>query len=185
MEHKDIYEHLANIYLDASSKRKKKRIKIHPSHQRKIFWLIIPIIIFIFFLSINYHKRYQGKTNLILLTEAININFNFDPAKKEIYTLNLNNLNLNRFKTLEFSLKKKNYFDRINLRVELSNKFKEKSAIYLKDIPHYWKTFRIPLSDFKQINYWSSGLVLSFIIEEWNTQQKEGIIYIDNLALLR
>ena len=69
------------------------------------------------------------------------------------------------------------------MRVEFNSKYKEKSEIYIKDVPHTWKDFKINLSEFKNISDWSAISDLSFIIEEWNTSGKKGIVYVDNVRL--
>jgi hypothetical protein len=119
------------------------------------------------------------------LPDAAKINFHFNPAKKEIYSLNLNKLSMVRFKALGFSVKKANYFDRISLRVEFSNVYKEKSEVYFKDIPHKWETYTIKLSDFKSINDWTEMTDLVFSVEEWNAREKKGLVYLDNVRLIK
>lgn len=187
MDKKDIYEHLANIYLDASSKRKKKK-KLYPKFFKNAYVIAIALIAcVIVFLSVNFPKNspFHSEVALVLLPDAAKINFNFDPAKKEIYSLNLNKLNLTTFEAIGFSIKKKNYKDVISLRVEFVSSFKEKSEVYLANIPYKWKDYKISFSDFKHIADWSKIAYLSFSVEEWNTREKEGVVYIDNVRLLR
>ena len=119
MDKKDIYEHLAKIYLDASS-NKNKKAKIFPPIFKKI---IVVIVFFAFGLSValfaKFHKTklYSSETTLVLVPDIAKINFHFDPARKETYSLNLKNLNLARYRGLAFSAKKANYQDKISLRV--------------------------------------------------------------------
>lgn len=188
MDKKDIYEHLAKIYLDASSKRK-KRTFTHPKIARNLF-LVILVFIFgltAFFTTGRFRKNKAANFEiaLVLSPDIVKINFNFDPAKKEIFTLNLNQLNMLRFKTLAFSVKKANPKDNISLRVEFTSAFKEKSEIYFKDIPLKWQDYKINLSEFRGVNDWSEMLGLSFTVEEWNTKEKKGVVYIDNIRLLQ
>lgn len=186
MEKKDIYEHLAKIYLDASSKKKKKK-----SFRNLIKGIYIILGVFVISLSVILaspsfpKKHFSSEITLVILPEAAKINFNFDSAKKEIYTIALNGLNLDKFNSLGFSIKKKNYKDVISLRVELINSFKERSEIYLRNIAHKWQDYKINFSDFKHINDWSRVTGISFVVEEWNSSGKEGVVYIDNVRLLR
>jgi len=187
MDKKDIYEHLAKIYLDASSKKKKKNKRYHKFFRNSV--LLVSALIFgisgFIYLSYRKNRPFASEIALVLLSDAAKINFHFDPAKKEIYSLDLNKQNLTRFNALGFSVKKVNYRDNISLRVEFINSFKEKSEVYFKDIPHKWQDYKINLSDFKSINNWSEMKTLCFIIEEWNTKEKKGVVYIDNVRLLR
>ncbi len=187
MDKKDIYEHLAKIYLDASLKRKKK--SRDPVFLKSLF--IASIVLIVGFASFSVfnlsHKNRNPNTEiaLVLSPDPVKINFNFDPAKKEIYSLYLNKLDLNRFKALGFSVKKFDYNDTISLRIEFVNAFKEKSEVYIKNIPHKWKEYKIDLSEFKKISDWSKMITLAFIVEEWNTKQKNNVVYVDNIRLLR
>lgn len=199
MDRKDIYEHLAKIYLDASSKKKNKKLKNYPRILRNPFFISTVIsftLTIILFINLTKSKPlltewYKNKPLssefiLVLQPDIVKINFNFDPAKKEIYSMNLSNLNLHKFKALGFSLRKVNYQDNIILKVEFSNVFNETSEIYLNNIPAYkWQDYKINLSEFKNISDWSRMLNLSFIVEEWNVKDKRGIVYLDNVRLLK
>lgn len=192
MDRKDIYEHLAKIYLDASSKtKKKKKAKVHHKlfeHIRHPVAIGIGVVLFLgalAYFAIPRYKQFSSQIALVFRDEAIKINFNFDPATKEIYTVKLNDLNFSRYKGVGFSLRKVNYEDTVSLRVELTNSFKEKSEIYLKDIPSRWKDFTISLSDFKTISDWTEMESLAFIVEEWNTVKNKGIVYIDNVRIIK
>lgn len=187
MDKKDIYEHLAKIYLDASSKRKRKS-KGHPKVIKNLF-LISVVLLFISSASLlaTFHKNkpFNSEVVLVLSPNLLKINFDFNPAKKEIYYLDLNKLDLSKYKTLGFSLKKQNYNDSISLRVEFITAFKEKSEVYFKDIPHKWQEYKINLSEFSGISDWSELMRLAFIVEEWNTREKKGLVYIDNVRLIK
>ncbi len=188
MDKKDIYEHLARIYLDASSKKSSKQKSFSLQTKR----IIIVVTLFVVGLGIagvlkfnKHNKPFNAQTALVLLNDTAKINFHFDPARKEIYALALNKLNMSSYKALEFSLKKTNYFDTISLRVEFSNAFKEKSEIYLKDVPYKWQVYTINLSEFGKISDWTEMTDLSFIVEEWNAREKKGIVYLDNVRLVK
>ena len=197
MDKKDIYEHLAKIYLDASLKRKNKNRK-SPTLKNLVIISIAAIFLLAVSLIVSLTKnkniltaKSQGnhplntELALVLQPDIVKLNFNFDPAKKESYTLFLNKLNAARFSTLGFSVKNVDYQDNVTLRVEFSNIFNEKSEVYIKDISHKWKDYKIPLSDFKYINDWSEMSNLSFVVEEWNVRGNKGIVYIDNVRLLK
>lgn len=190
MDKKEIYEHLANIYLDASykSSKKKHRLKYYP---KTILGLILLGSISILGLGsaisypyiINHNKSAQ--IALFLYQDAAKINFNFDPAKKETFSLNLKQLNLSKFKTLGFSLRKTNPKDIISLRVEFINRFNEKSEIYVKDISSKWAEQRLDFSRFAKINDWSQMKTLAFSVEEWNAREKSGIVYLDEIRVIK
>lgn len=186
MDKKEIYEHLAKIYLDASAKKTKKT-KI-PRRFKNFFFIIIAFIFIfsVFLFTRSYDKKPpNSEIAIVLQPDTVKINFHFDPARKEIYSVDLNKLDLSRFKTLGFSAKKVNYQDNISLRVEFNSAYKEKSEVYLKNISHRWQDYKIPFSEFKNISDWSEILNLSFIVEEWNVQEKRGVVYIDNVRFLR
>jgi len=187
MDKKDIYEHLAKIYLDASSDKKNKS-KDYAKLFKPLFIVGIAGLFslsVIFLVNFQKHKSPDSQIALLVSTDAAKINFNFNPAKKEVYSLNLNKLKMNRFKALEFSARSKNYQDNISLRVEFTNSFKEKSEVYVTGIPNKWHDYRINLADFKKISDWSEMSNLSFAVEEWNAKFDSGVVYLDNIKFLK
>ncbi|RJP28742.1 MAG: hypothetical protein C4533_02840 [Candidatus Omnitrophota bacterium] len=186
MDKKDIYEHLAKIYLDASSKRKKK-----DTRYIRFKALFFVSLCFVFILGttliVGVLKEKPNKSELALLlsVDAAKINFNFNPAKKETFTINLNKLNLGRYKAVAFSVKKATYDNKISLRVDLGNNFNERSEVYLRDIPHKWKEYVLNFSEFKSISDWSEMKDIAFSVEQWNAEKDSGVIYIDNIRFLR
>jgi len=187
MDKKDIYEHLAKIYLDASSE-KKKRNKVYPKLFKNLFIVSLFLMAGLstaLISSYSKERNLNSETALILQNGPSKINFNFDPAKKEIFSINLNRLNLSHSKQLAFSIRNMDQKDKITLRVEFTNAFKEKSEVYLRGIPTKWQDFKINLSEFKNINDWSEITNLAFCVEEWNTIRKKGIVYIDNVRIVK
>ncbi len=190
MNKKEIYEHLANIYLDASSKSSKKKNKLR-HYPKSILGLIILGSISILALGsavtypyiINHNKSAQ--IALFLYQDTAKINFNFDPAKKETFSLNLKQLNLSKYKALGFTVRKTNPKDIISLRVEFINRFNEKSEIYVKDISSKWAEQRLDFSRFAKIVDWQQMKTLAFCVEEWNAREKSGIVYLDNIRVLK
>ncbi len=190
MDKKEIYEHLAKIYLDASSKKKKKFTVSLPLFKSPFFiiaFFIFTLAVILSLLIMNKNKSLNSQIALVLQHDVVKINFHFDPAKKEIYSLGLNKLDLTKFRALAFSAKAKkdNYKDTVALRVEFTSEFKERAEIYFKDISTKWQDYKINLSDFKNISDWSNIRSLAFIVEEWNAKEKNGLVYIDNISLLR
>ena len=187
MDKKDIYEHLAKIYLDASSTKKKKN-KFHSKILKNLFLISIVCVFGVsagLLANLGKHKVNNSEVTLILALDPLKINFNFDPAKKEILALNLKRLSLNNYKKVAFSVKKMNISDTISLRVEFTSSYKERSEVYVKNIPYRWQDFPFNLSDFKNISDWSEIKELSFTVEEWNARENKGIVYIDNVRVLK
>jgi hypothetical protein len=186
MDKKEIYEHLAKIYLDASSKKKKTDSTSGIPKNILVFGVIFIFLTggFVFY-RIQKFNKYNTEIALVLLNDAAKINFNFDPAKKEILALDLKQMDLMRFKTLTFSVKKKDFHQKVSLRVEFTNSFRESSEIYFRNISHKWEDYKINLSNFRKISDWSRMTRLSFIVEEWNTKDNSGVVYIDNVKLIK
>ncbi|MBM3250259.1 MAG: hypothetical protein FJZ09_05380 [Candidatus Omnitrophica bacterium] len=188
MDKKDIYEHLAKIYLDASSKqRKKRKTGEYPKVFKQLFFvsvlLVVGLSISLAFTALHKVKPYSSKIALVLINDPVKINFNFDPAKKETLTLNLNKLDLRPYQSLAFSAKTKDYKDSTKLRIEFTTAFREKSEVYIKDVPHKWQNYRVGLSDFRGVSDWSQVRELTFTVEEWNTRTKHGLVFVDNVRL--
>ncbi len=186
MNKKDIYEHLAHIYLDASKTKKKSKTK---DHFKYLFFASLALVVL---LTISYAyfmprsiKLARAQVALVLQSEASKINFHFDPAKKEIYAIGLNKLNMTPYKMLGFTIRKGAFQDTVTIRISFANTFQETAQLYVRDISHRWQDYRIPLSDFKGIANWNNMTELCFVVEEWNARDKNGVVYIDNIRLLR
>ncbi|MGE5308802.1 MAG: hypothetical protein ACM3OC_06950 [Deltaproteobacteria bacterium] len=189
MDKKDIYEHLAKIYLDTTPATARKKI---PARKQKTYYLFASVVfsagvcVFLLLVSFKGHPVMPpAQTSLIIAPEPIRLSFNLISAKKQAYDLDLKNSNLNGYKTLVFSLKDSNYSDAIAFRIEFTNSYKEKAEFYLKDVTNKWKEYRLDLADFKGITDWSEMTSLSFVVEEWNTREDKGILFIDNVRLLK
>jgi hypothetical protein len=136
--------------------------------------------------DLNKYKSITSELALVLQSDIIKMNFDFEPAKEETYSINLNKLNLGRFRELGFAVRKANFQDKITLKVEFANAFNEKSELYLNEIPAFkWRDYRIKLTEFKNISDWSEMFNLSFIVENWNTKEKRGLLYIDDIRLIK
>ncbi|MDD5730224.1 MAG: hypothetical protein PHN57_03745 [Candidatus Omnitrophica bacterium] len=186
MDNKDIYEHLAEIYLDTPLKRK-QRVQGNLNSPKKyivVISLLIVLAVALIFVAVISSGRPKNKDSRlvhVVQPEAIKLNYHFDPTRKEIYSIGLNKFNLAGFKSLVFSAKKTNFKDTLSLRVEFSNGYREKSEIYLKDLSNKWKEYRINFPEFKEISDWSEMTNLSFIVEEWNSSDKAGAVYLENI----
>lgn len=188
MDKKDIYEHLANIYLDASSNKKKRKNTETPGVKHLVVaGLALFLVLSLFIVARFYnHKPFNStQVALVLYPDILKINFHFDPAKKEICSINLNKLNMAQYKVLGFSAKKDNVKDDISLRIEFSNTFNEKAFMYIRNIPRDWTEYKIPFSEFKNITDWNEMSDLSFIIEEWNAGNKKDVVYLENVRIFR
>jgi hypothetical protein len=198
MDKKDIYEHLAKIYLDASLKRKNKTSR-SPTFKSLFFISIAAILLLSLSLIVSVTKNkaislaklennqpLNSELALLLQPNIVKLNFDFDPAKEENFSLDLTKLNLSRFKALGFSLRKARFEDTVVFKIVFTNALKEKSEILLTNIPAFkWQDFKIKLTDFKNITDWSQMSALSFVIEELSVREKKGIAYIDNVRLLK
>ena len=190
MNKKEIYEHLANIYLDASLKSSKKKRKAWFSPQIKRSIILAVCVLFVGVGSrLTFSRIHKAASNsqiaLFLHQDTAKINFNFDPAKKETFTLNLKQLNLSKYKALAFTARKTNPQDIISLRVEFVNRFNEKSEIYIKDVSGKWREHQVDFSKFAKLNDWHQMKSLVFSVEEWNAREKTGIVYLDNIRVLK
>jgi hypothetical protein len=190
MDKKEIYEHLASIYLDASSKssKKKRKLKSHPKPLRNLI-LVGLLLVLGLGSSIGYanltHRNHNAQIALFLFQDTAKLNFNFDPAKKETFSLNLKLLDLSKYRSLSFAARKANPRDIIALKIEFINRFDEKAEVYIKDISGRWSNHVIDFSRFAKISNWSQMKMLAFSVEEWNAKEKSGIVYIDNIKVVK
>ena len=184
----DIYDHLAEVYLN-SSRNKKKNFTHHKSIFNNLFKRsIIVAVCFIIVLAVTFFRNKSiPKSQKVLILEAntTKIDYDFNKIKKEAAIFDLKDMNLLGFKALSFRARKSNFRDDLHMSVEFVSDFGEKSQIYIKQIPNRWKNFKIDLTEFKNISDWSHMRQLLFVLEEWNAQTKKGIVYFDNVYVLK
>ncbi|MCM8763388.1 MAG: hypothetical protein NC829_03370, partial [Candidatus Omnitrophica bacterium] len=152
MDKKELYEHLAKIYLDSSRKHRRKRKNqqylIKPLHLYiglAILVLILSPFLIKTIFSRNDTFSSEYRTALVIQPDVIKLNYNFSAAKKEIYTIPLKDLNVSSYKVLAFTAKKSQEKGNVSLRIELTNSFKEKSEVYISGLSSKWKDYSINL----------------------------------------
>lgn len=186
MEKSEVYDYLAQIYFDKKKKKNKKAFYQKPV---VLFLITITAIAPLFYLSLRYSvklispKRYS----LYLATggNLIKINYDFtnnSTIRQEGYTLALENLNAEDFQSLHFNARRLNKGGPLHLKVEIENEFKERAFTYLSAINDTWKTFSINLDAFKGISHWNNLRRISFVAEEWNTENKKDVLYIEDIS---
>jgi len=185
MEKKDIYEHLAKIYLDNTPAYKGNRSKAD-DYKIYIFVAIAVVIVVSSLFLIPFSRNPSNSQSILVLApDPIKINYKFDPIKKESYSFDLKRLNISGYKALAFSVKKANFNDIVSMRVEFQSIFKERSDVYIKDVPGKWNEYTLNFADFKGISEWAEMSGLIFTVEEWNTRDNKGIVFIDNVRFIK
>ena len=186
MNKKEIYEHLASIYLDNSRKRKKKA-RLFPRYEKFFPASVISVLFISLVFAVSTFKKsgFTRQVALVIQPTTIKLNFNSGATKKEVYSFDLNGIDLSKFDALLFSARKARPSDAIFLRVELSNALQETSEVYIKEIKYKWQDYKINFADFKKITDWSRVSKVAFVIEEWNVTGDKGVIYIDNVKMIK
>ncbi len=189
MEKKDIYEHLAEIYLDASATKKKPCAR---GFKNAAGWILAGAFLLggvIFVVVFPPHLRPPVSENALLLSSnnPVKIAYNLSAGSKELSELSLNGVNLRAYKSLVFTARSDAPAASMPaIAVEILNKTGEKGLVYIRDAGRKWRQYEIPLSDFKPgLSDWSRIESLTFIVEEWNAPIKKGVVYIDNIRFLR
>lgn len=190
MEKNEVYDYLARIYLDKQPQAKEK--KGLPVMRFVQFFLIAAVIItavaYIFFKypTVIYKPESYG-LHLSTGDELLRIQYDFTglPSRKQGYEIELPGLNVKNFSTLKFRARRLKKGSALNLKVCIENKLKEKASCYINGIAAKWRSFEVPLSAFHEITRWDCISSISFIVEEWNTAEKEDCVYIDAIGLIR
>jgi hypothetical protein len=185
MEKKDIYEHLAKIYLENTPAYKGNKAKAEDYKIYIFVGIAVVIVVSSLFLIPFSHNPTNSQSTLVLAPDPVKINYKFDPIKKETYSFDLKRLNISGYKALAFSVKRSNYNDKVSMRVEFQSIFRERSELYVKDVPNKWTDITLNFKDFKSISEWAEMSGLIFSIEEWNTKDNKGIVYIDNVRFIK
>lgn len=187
MTRDEIYDHLAQVYL---GKRKESE-----THTKKHFhaWLLINVFItLIIFSSVFYgltafltrQSSLRGNVFFALHNGLIRLEYNFAENFSPVKTLALSTpeIDASRYKNLQFSIRAKDKGNPALVKVVIENHKKEISSYYIQGIDYTWQDFRIPLQEFRQITDWTDLKDISFVLESWNVDKKQGLILIDNIC---
>ncbi|MCB9747758.1 MAG: hypothetical protein H6755_05045 [Candidatus Omnitrophica bacterium] len=187
MTRDDIYDHLAQVYL---GKRKKSDTRKKKQYNT---WLVINIVItvmifFSAFYGLTASLTRKGSTlqdNIIyaLHNGSIRMEYNFRDSytPTQSFVLAIPDINAQKYKKIEFSIRSKEEGSPGNVKVEFKNNKNEIAFYYIQDVGLEWRKYSIPLNEFKNITDWSQMNDISFILESWNVKQKKGVILIDDV----
>ena len=187
MTRDEIYDHLAQVYL---GKRKESEPR-----KKKYFhaWLLINVLItLMIFSSVFYgltafltrQSSLRGNVLFALHNGLVRLDYNFDEDFSPVKTLALSApaIDASRYKNIQFSIRGKEEANPSIVKVVITNDKNETASYYIQGIDYNWQDFRIPLQEFKQITDWTNLKAVSFVLESWNVEKKEGVILIDNIC---
>lgn len=195
MEKKEIYDYLAKIYLD-DNKRAPKEKKGNSFKKYRLFLITAIIVSFgaLFYYFILRHpvESHKAKIRSLYLAtgnELIKIKYNFSgdsTLRKESYTITSLGLDVQNFHELKFIARRLKNEGSLNFKIEIENSLKEAAFCYITNLSNKWKEFTIMLrDDFKEISRWDNIKRISFVAEEWNIENKDDSIYIDEIRFTR
>ena len=181
-----IYEQIAQVYLDKKKKTKEKNF---------LFKTLIGLGVFFGFLILVFLTPQLKSTqiNLASVSESlifdkdtiIRLNFDFNKFNNETYALDFENLDLTKYSAINFYVRKARLVGVVNLKVEIEDANKNKSSFLVQKIQNSWQECRILLKDFKEIKNWRKITKVSFSVEDWFTQEKHDVVYIDRVKFLK
>lgn len=181
-----IYEQIAQVYLDKKKKNKK---------QDFLFKTMIGLGVFLGFLILVF-ASFQVKSkqvSLALVSESlsfdkdtiIRLNFDFNKFDNETYSLDFENLDLTKYSAIGFYVRKARLTGVVNLKIEVEDASKHKSSFLIQKVQNSWQEYKISLKEFKDIKNWRKITKVSFSVEDWLTQEKNDVVYIDRVKFLK
>jgi hypothetical protein len=189
VEKSEVYDYLAKIYLDKQPAVPAARGSNHnPALWKKyLLILIIPAIAIpaLYLLARPLKSSLTRARSVYIATanEPIKIKFNFSDSqiKKQGEAIALSDLDVSDFKYIQLRLRRQKKYGALSLRVEAENGLKENASYYLTGLSNNWQDYKIALGEFKEITRWDILRRVSFTIEEWNAENKEDCVYIDEI----
>ena len=178
---------MAQVYLG-------KRKEAEPRKKKHFHaWLVINVLItLMIFSSVFYgltafltrQSSLRGHVLFALHNGLVRLDYNFDEDFSPVKPLLLSAraIDASRYKSLQFSIRAKEQGNPSIVKIVVENHKSETASYYVQGIDYSWQDFRIPLREFKQITDWTSLKNISFVLESWNVEKKEGIILIDNIC---
>lgn len=184
----EIYEHLAQVYLDKNSGEKKdvkKPLKL-TREVRVVLTLLIVGFAFYTLTAFLARRNDDLKANIIFaLTNApIRVKYDLNEPFPQIkdFSISIPSVDIGRYKSLNFSIRglEEGYPDVVKIVVK--NKKNEVAFKYIYDVDLKWKRHTITFDELTAISDFSSLSEVNFVLEAWNVKKKKGIILIDDLC---
>ncbi|MFZ5800882.1 MAG: hypothetical protein ACOY3D_05870 [Candidatus Omnitrophota bacterium] len=183
----EIYEHLAKVYLGKKKKRKK-------DNNLRFFTLLfinvitLPIVLALIVGAVNSstsRSKIKSKNSLGLALNQyplrINYDFRRDQPQIQNFSINLPEVNAQKFAYLEISLRGGDSRPRL-VKIVLENRKKEQAAYYLSGVSNRWQKMQIPLNNFGELSDLSVLTKISFVFEAWNTDNQRGGLLVDSIG---
>jgi HD-GYP domain-containing protein (c-di-GMP phosphodiesterase class II) len=185
-------------------KKESEEPKIKPSEKKKYTLILAGVVILVLALAggivilrpdikLADQEVFYPLGNSLGIAEnkqplKITYNFTNEPNANSV-SLDLSGMNLQGYHFLSLSskidekdIKKSSY---ATFKIVIENTRKETASYYVQGINNKWREFRIPLSYFDTISDWSSLKSLSLVLQPWNIDSKQGILYVDDIHFFR
>ena len=187
MTREEIYEHLAQVYLE---KKDKVKVVQKPRFNKRRFFR--GVLLFLLGLSAFYgltaflSKKVTNAQAVIFALNhypiRINYNLNAPYPPVESFSLAIPAIDASKYRYINFSVRGLDEGYPGIMKVTIKNKKNEISSFLVQDVRGKWKKISIPVGEFKEITDWSNLEDVSFVLESWNVEKKKGIILIDDIS---
>lgn len=188
MTRDEIYEHLAQVYLDKNSGEKKdvkKPFKL-TREVRVVLTLLIVGLAFYTLTAFLSRRNDDLRSNIIfaLSHSPIRIKYDLNPPYPQIkdFSIDIPSVDIGKYHRLNFSIRglEEGYPEVV--KVVLRNRRNEVAFKYIKGVNLKWQRQSIVFDEFSSISDFSSLSSVDFVLEAWNVDKKKGIILIDDLC---
>ena len=188
MTRDEIYDHLAQVYLGKRSNPEKKGKKKFDS------WLRLNIVITaVIFLTafcgftaflVNRNNQWQNNILFALHNGPVRIPYNLNAPYPQVktFTLTIPKMDVSKYRSLQFSIRGLDEGAPGIVKITLRNQKQEVAVYYVQGVAKKWKDVAIPFEEFEEITDWSNVTDVSFVLEAWNTDNKKGVVLIDNVS---
>lgn len=188
MTRDEIYEHLAKVYLGKreSVAEKKKKKAVNTS------WLVINIAItavivistlYGFTAFLTRRGDLQNQVFYALNNNPVRVSYDLnDPyPSTKTFAITIPSKDASKYSKLNFSMRGMNGAYPGVVKLIVSNLKDEKATYYVKNVNADWKKFSVP---FEKLNLtdWTSVREVSFVLEAWNVDFRQGTMLIDDIA---
>ncbi len=195
MKYSQIYNRIADTYFTS-----KKEISHFGNNSKSKLTLYISIAIasvIVLAAVLLFSGNIFQKTNTVraqkkslsvlanILPLKLNYQFSQTPEKVKSISLDLPKINVADYDVLEFALRgdSRRGFSSL-IKVDLESSRRETKSVYIRGIESRWKTFKIPL-EISSLRSFSDLSRISFIIEGWNIEKEQGLIFIDKIQFTK
>lgn len=189
MTRDEIYEHLAQVYMG----KRQHQEEPEPKPPRQKVWLVLNVGITLFILASVFYgltaflahrtPALKSKVMYSLNNSPIRIQYNVASPYPQVQSFSISTpeIDVSKFSAINLSIRSSEGATPGMVRMIVKNRRHETDSFYITKVTEDWKQVIVPFSEFNVAD-WTSLTDVTFAIEAWNADSKQGTVLIDDVS---